>query len=184
VRDHRGGHNRTFTPAEESALATALLARSNAPNHNDIRQDTLYERSILDEQQHIHHTRSHHTFTASSSFVTGFKRRNRLSSHRTKLVRAKPKPEAEQRDLDSECFDFVTRVRDAIQRYGDDMVLNMDETPVQMTDAHTTGITRTGSGQSAPIQTDYPKKVSTHTCTHSRSDFACLWDYGCVRTAI
>jgi hypothetical protein len=101
-------------------------------------------------------------FRASDGFVTAFKRRQRLSSHRTKLIRSKP-PVGPARDTERECFDFVSEARDAVMRLGPSMVLNMDETPVQICDAGVSGITSTASGQPAPIRTDYLQKVSL-TC--------------------
>ena len=93
------------------------------------------------------------------------------SSHRTSLQPVKESKRA-QRDLDQESFDYVTEVRDAVLRYGERMVLNMDETPVQLCDAPTTAVVSTGSKEAARIQTDFLQKntLTTFPCVSAAGD--------------
>jgi hypothetical protein len=61
------------------------------------------------------------------------------------------------RDLELEVIEYVGLVRQACEEYGEDPVLNMDETPVALCDAPgpRTGIVRTGSNRPALIHTTY-----------------------------
>jgi hypothetical protein len=83
--------------------------------------------------------------------VTGLKRRQRLSSHRTSVVH---ESRAELgRDVEHEILEYVNDVREAVDRYGPSMVFNMDETPVTLLDAPVTAVVATGSKQAANITT-------------------------------
>lgn len=169
LRDHRGGHNRALSAAEEAELSAYILAAPNAMTHSQIRDAALLTRARSDARNGRHYLRSgQRLFTASDGFVTAFKLRQRLSSHRTKIIRERI-ADGPPRDVEREAREFVAAVRDAIQRLGPHMVLNMDETPVSICEAANTGVTRTGSGQPAPIRTAYLNKVTvtTVTCTQS-----------------
>jgi hypothetical protein len=137
--------------------------RAAKPNmtHPQIQEEALRFKRDVDVATGAHATRSRPLFRASDHFVSGFKRRQRLSSHRTAVVhesRADP-----NRDLELEKLAFVVEVRDAIERCGAAMVLNMDETSVQLLDAPVTAVVATASKQAAKIST--PVNVGTKITT-------------------
>lgn len=170
VRDHRGGHNRAFTAEEEADLSSFILAAPNAMTHSQVRDAALLTRARADAREGRHYLRGRRRpFTASDGFVTAFKRRQRLSSHRTKLIRERI-ADGPPRDTDKESHDFRATVREAVERLGASMLLNMDETPVSLCEASNTGLTRTGSGQPAPIRTAYLNKVTVPTETWTQSN--------------
>ena len=153
VSSTSGGHNRTFTAAEEEELREQLLASPNAPTIRHVQATALAYRTQLNAAKGKHHLRSSgRPFSASNGWACGFLPRNSFSSHRTKLIGGKP-PAGPPRDIEGESLDFVTRVRDAVLRLRPKLVLNMDETPVQLCDYSPTGYTRRGSGHPAPILT-------------------------------
>jgi hypothetical protein len=150
--DSRGGHNRAFTPEHEQ-LQLAQIVRSSAPSltHTQIQTEALQlQHSIAQATHTTHLTRSAPPpFHASDHFISAFKRRHRLSSHRT-AVKHISRAERE-RDMELEKIAFVVEVRDAIHRCGASFVLNMDETPVQLLDVPVTAVVSTGSGQAATV---------------------------------
>lgn len=174
VESTSGGHNRAFSLAEERVLADTVRASVPAMTHSHIQAAALLQRTQLDVAAHLPHvhTRSRlPVFRASDGFVSAFKRRQRLSSHRTALLPMKEHKQA-ARDLDQEAFDYVTEVRSAVLQYGERLVLNMDETPVQLCDAPTTAVVATGSKQAARIQTDFLQKntLTTFPCVSAAGD--------------
>jgi len=96
------------------------------------------------------HPRSH-LFKASDHFITRFKLRNHLSSHRTAVVHVN-QPE-QDRDMELERIAFIVEARDAIDRYGSHIVFNMDETPVSLLDVLVTAVVSTGIKRAAVIET-------------------------------
>jgi len=132
-----GGHSRAFNEEQERLLRDLVLASVPTMGAQQTREAALVLRADIDTQ-HARgarmRTRRRREFRASDRFITGFKRRQRLSSHRTALQRESAK-EMERRDVEEECFQFVTEVRSAIIEYGAHRVLNMDETPTALCDA-------------------------------------------------
>jgi hypothetical protein len=159
--DSRGGHNRAFAPAHEQLLGDIVRAAQPSMAHAQIQAEALRFKRDVDVATGSHATRSAPLFKASDHFVTGFKRRQRLSSHRTAVVH-ESKAEL-QRDMELEKIAFVVEVRDAIERCGAAMVLNMDETPVSLLDVPITAVVATGSKQAAKVRT--PAKVPTNLTT-------------------
>jgi hypothetical protein len=90
-------------------------------------------------------------FTASDHFVSAFKRRQRLSSHRTAVVHTSRVDSS--RDLELEKIAFIVEVRDALARYGAGSVFNMDETPISLLDTPVTAVVSTGNKEAAKIHT-------------------------------
>ena len=164
-RDARGGSNRVFTPQQEALLGEIVRGAAPSLTHTLIQQEAL--RFQRDCEVSAGHGSSRHLrsagplFTASDGFVSGLKRRQRLSSHRTAVEhkrRADP-----DRDTELEKIAFVVEVRDAIDRYGPALVLNMDETPVPLLDAPITAVVATASKKAAKIHT--PINVGTKVTT-------------------
>jgi hypothetical protein len=151
VADRRGGHNRTFTPEHEQLLGDIVRAAQPSMAHEQIQAEALRFKRDVDVSTGSHATRSTPPFKASDHFVTRFKRRQRLSSHRTAVVHESKAELA--RDMELEKIAFVVEVRDAIERYGAAMVFNMDETPVSLLDAPVTAVVATGSKQAAKVAT-------------------------------
>ena len=149
--DSRGGHNRAFTPEREQLLAQIVRSSTPSLTHTQIQTEALQlHHSIAQATHTTHSTRSAPPpFHASDHFVSAFKRRHRLSSHRT-AVKHMSRAERE-RDMELEKIAFVVEVRDAIHRCGTSLVLNMDETPVQLLDVPVTAVVSTGSGQAATV---------------------------------
>lgn len=166
-RIRSGGHNRTFTALQEGVLRDIVLESVPAMGAEQIREAALQMRTDIDTQnRRAVHTRSRREFKASDSFLTAFKRRQRLSSHRTKLEKKSTK-EMERRDVEEECFQYVTAVRSALLEYGAHRVLNMDETPTALCDAPISAVTATGSKHAAPIKTDF-------LTNHNLTTFPCI----------
>jgi hypothetical protein len=161
VADRRGGHNRTFTPEHEQLLGDIVRAAQPSMAHEQIQAEALRFKRDVDVATGSHITRCTPLFKASDHFVTRFKRRQRLSSHRTAVVH-ESKAEL-QRDMELEKIAFVVEVRDAIERCGAAMVFNMDETPVSLLDVPVTAVVATGSKQAAKVATS--AKVPTHFTT-------------------
>jgi hypothetical protein len=159
--DRRGGHNRAFIPQHELLLAEVVRAAQPSMTHTQVQEEALRFKRDVEVATGRHATRSAPLFRASDHFVTGFKRRQRLSSHRTAVVH-ESKAEL-QRDMELEKIAFVVEVRDAIERCGAAMVFNMDETPVSLLDAPVTAVVATGSKQAAKVATS--AKVPTHFTT-------------------
>ena len=133
ARSHRGGHNRTFTPAQESLLRDTVLAAAPAMAHQQIRTAALQLAADVGVARGLRDLRHRGAFTASDGFVSAFKQRNRLSSHRCALLHVSAR-ELAARDIDTECFHYCLEVRRAIDECGAGRVLNMDETPTQVVD--------------------------------------------------
>ena len=163
---HRGGHNRTFTPLQERVLSDVVLSAAPAMGHQQIREAALeLEHDVRVAEGARHALRRRRPFTASDGFVTAFKQRNRLSSHRTALLHVSERERA-ARDIDEECFQFITEVRGAVDEFGAARVLNMDETPTQMCDAPVTAVVATGVKEPARIKTEFLTRhnITTFPC--------------------
>jgi hypothetical protein len=166
-RIRSGGHNRPFSALQESVLRDIVLQSVPAMGAEQIREAALQLRADIDTlDRRAVHTRSHREFKASDSFITAFKLRQRLSSHRTKLEKQSAK-EMERRDTEEECFQYVIAVRSALLEYGAHRVLNMDETPTALCDAPISAVTATGSRHAAPIKTDF-------LTNHNLTTFPCI----------
>jgi hypothetical protein len=101
-------------------------------------------------------------FTASPAFVSSFKRRNRLSSHRMS-ARFVSQVAADPIETEHRILSFVNDTRMAIAEFGPRYVLNMDETPVPKCEHPITGVVRTGSGRAATCSTDAGNRLNvTH----------------------
>jgi transposase len=161
VADNRGGHNRTFTPEHEQLLGDIVRAAKPSMAHAQIQAEALRFKRDVDVASGSHATRSAPLFRASDHFVTRFKSRQRLSSHRTAVVH-ESKPEL-HRDMELEKISFVVEVRDAIERCGAALVFNMDETPASLLDPPVTAVVARGSKQAAKIATT--AKVPTRFTT-------------------
>jgi len=174
TENRSGGHNRTFTTQQEKELAEYIRATNKVITYDIIQENALSLKQAL--SPHPHQLRDQPLpFTASSSFVDRFKKEHRLSSHRTKLQRppgARSRPPPDPKVVDAECFDYVTEVRAAIEEYGKHMVLNMDETPVELSEPPTTAIVPTGSKQPAYIPTDSADRsyLTTFPCVSAAGD--------------
>lgn len=162
--DRRGGHNRAFTVAQEQILRDTVLAASPAMTHTAIVDAALALKRDVAVAAHgvARATRSAIVFKASSRFVTQFKRRNRLSSHRT-TIKWVSGSTADPTENEHRILEYVRAARDAIDRYGARHVLNMDETPVAKCENPITGVVETGSGRAAQCRTDAGNRLNvTH----------------------
>ena len=169
--DHRGGSNRTFSFQQEELLKDIVLAAEPAMGHQQLREAALQMARDVGVARYAYALRHRRVFTASDGFITAFKQRNRLSSHRTALLHVSA-AEAARRNIDEESFQFVTAVRGAIDSYGAARVFNMDETPTQMCDAPTTGIVATGSKDPARVRTAFLTRhnITTFPCISAAGD--------------
>lgn len=165
ARSHRGGHNRTFTALQEGLLRDTVLAAAPAMAHQQIRNAALQLAVDVGVMGGVHDLRHRRAFTASDGFVSAFKQRNRLSSHRCALLHVSAR-EAATRDIDTECFHFCVEVRRAIDELGAARVMNMDETPTQVVDMPVTAVVGTGAKGPARIKTDFLNRynVTTFPC--------------------
>lgn len=162
-KNNRGGHNRTFSAAEEVVLSQQIKAAVPAMTQHQIRGAALSlhrSKRIADGGRALS-LRRHESFHASDGFVSAFKRRNRLSSHTMKATKAVPERSRAQREDD--VILFVHDAREAVQKYGARMVLNMDETPVPKCEHPRTGVTSTGSKFAAPCSTTAGNRLNV-TC--------------------
>lgn len=140
--NHRGGHNRAFTPAQEELLAAQAEAAVPAMTHTQLQGAALsLRRSILLAQgRHALPLRHLRNFHASNGFITDLKRRNRLSSHRMR-PRKRDSPDKDVVAEEHAILQFVLDVRTAVDTYGAARVLNM-RAPC---DRHRTDRQRAGS---------------------------------------
>lgn len=167
--DRRGGHNRAFTVQHELLLRELVLGAPTAMTHNEIQRAALQLHHDVNvaSSRSLRSTRSAVTFKASSRFVTQFKRRQRLSSHRVSLKfrsASAPDPVEQEHNI----LEYVKDVRTAIDAYGAHNVLNMDETPVPKCEHPITGVVATGSGHAAQCKTDAGNRLNvTHFPTIS-----------------
>ena len=169
---HRGGHNRAFTLAQEAVLRESVLAAAPAMGAEQIREAALQLHRDAEVAAGLARgVRARRRFSASNGFITDFKRRNRLSSHRTALYHVS-QHEMAGRDIEAESLAYVTEVRSAVLAYGERMVFNMDETPVSLLDVPTTGIVRTGSKLAARLTTteNTGTKITTFPCITAAGD--------------
>jgi hypothetical protein len=166
--DGRGAHSRTFSAGDEAMLAQRVLLSDPPMTHTNLVNEALQLHRSLIGPGPSHHLRSRKEFRASSRWATGFKRRQRLSSHHVKLNKKKregggPREgggeaggrKAPLRDEEMEVMVYVNDVREAVDKYGEKLVLNMDETPVSLCDPPRMGLVRTGSNQPALVNTTY-----------------------------
>lgn len=164
AKDRRGGHNRAFTESQEKLLRELCLASSPAMTQLELQQAAIqFKRDVLvSASQSIRETRRVTQFKASPRFITQFKRRNRLSSHRRSLeyvAQSAPDPEEREHAI----LTYVHEVRDAIDQYGPRNTINMDETPVPKCEHPITGIVETGSGRASQTKTDAGNRINvTH----------------------
>jgi hypothetical protein len=161
--DNRGGSNRAFSLQQEQLLGDIVRVAAPALTHTQIQDEALrFKRDVDSAVNGVHGTRSRGAvFRASDHFVSGFKRRQRLSSHRT-AVAHQSKTEL-GRDMELEKLAFVVQVRAAIARCGPARVFNMDETPVSLLDVPITAVVQTGSKEPAKIST--PANTGTKITT-------------------
>jgi hypothetical protein len=165
--DRRGGHNRAFTPAQEKLLHDQVAAAHPKMTHTQIQEAALaLRRGVELVQGWSARTRHSHPFHASDGFITAFKRRTKLSSHRT-AVRFISAAQRDERDTEREAMDFILDARTAVEQYGRRNTLNMDETPVPKCEHPITGVVPTGSKQAALVNTDAGNRLNV---TH----FACI----------
>jgi hypothetical protein len=152
--DHRGGSNRAFTPQQEQLLSEIVRTASPSLTHTQIQEEALrFKRDcIVTSSGSSRALRSDEpAFKASDHFVSGFKRRQRLSTHRTAVIHTSRADL--QRDMELEKLAYVVEVRDAIDQFGSGRVLNMDENPVSLLDVPVTAVVATGSGSAAKVLT-------------------------------
>jgi hypothetical protein len=162
--DHRGGHNRAFTLEQEKILAEAVLAAPTAMTQPQIQQTALqlHRDVVVAHRSCPRVSRLRKPFTASPAFVSTFKRRHRLSSHRMS-ARFVSQAVIDPRETEDRILSFVNDTREAITALGARYVLNMDETPVPKCEHPTTGVVRTGSGRAASCTTDAGNRLNvTH----------------------
>lgn len=164
AKDRRGGHNRAFTDDQERVLREQCLAASPAMTQNELQQAALQlKRDVLvASSRSIRESRRVHAFVASPRFITQFKRRNRLSSHRRTLHYVSQSA-LDPVEREHAILTFVHKVRTAIDKYGARNILNMDETPVPKCEHPTTGIVATGCGRASECKTDAGNRLNvTH----------------------
>ena len=169
--DRRGGHNRAFTLAQEHVLRDIVLAAPTAMTHNQIQAAALdlHHSAHIVPNRPARSSRRDVTFTASSRFITQFKRRNRLSSHRSSL-KFHSQTKITPREQEDTIIVYVHDVREAIDKYGKDCVVNMDETPVPKCDHPITGVVATANGHAAHVHTTSGNRLNvTHFPTITAS---------------
>ena len=161
--NHRGGHNRTFTPSQEALLAAQIKAASPAMTHTQIQGAALSLHRSIHVAYGVRHLalREQRPFHAADGFVTAFKRRNRLSSHVMKGRKHRAADNTVQQE--NEVLQFVHDARTAVDTFGPRMVLNMDETPIPKVEHPHSGVVATGSGLAAPCPTTAGNKLNV-TC--------------------
>jgi len=167
--DRRGGHNRAFTVPHESLLRDLVLNAATAMTQHEIQRAALQLHHDVNvaSSRTLRVTRSVVSFKASPRFVTQFKRRQRLSSHRFSIKfrsASAPDPVEQEHNI----LEYVHTVRTAIDTYGAHNMLNMDETPVSKCEHPITGVVATGSGHAAQCRTDAGNRLNvTHFPTIS-----------------
>lgn len=182
AKDRRGGHNRAFTDGQERLLKELCLAASPAMTQNELQQAAIQLKrdTFVASSRSIRESRRVATFVASPRFITQFKRRNRLSSHRRSLLyvsQSAPDPTEQEHAI----LTYVHEVRTAIDDYGARNVINMDETPVPKFEHPTTGIVATGSGRASECKTDAGNRLNTaRGAFHLRVDFAAGGQRGAI----
>jgi len=165
--ERRGGHNRAFTAEEEQLLAAEIKAADPAMTQAQIQSAALsLHRSIqLAKGERVLPTRAGHPFHASDGFVSAFKKRNRLSSHKMKATYHAAARDTQQMEYD--VLEYVHAARTAVDKYGPQLVLNMDETPVPKVEHPCTGVVATASPHAAPCGTSASPKQNF-------TSFACI----------
>jgi hypothetical protein len=165
VKDNRGGHNRIFSPQNELLLADIIKIAQPPLTHTQIQEESLRFKKEVEVSSGIHPTRSTPLFRASDHFVTGFKKRQKLSSHRTDIKHISKKEN--ERDMELEKETYVYDVLVSRYLYGDKLVLNMDESPVMKVDIPVTAVVETGCSHAAHITSNagaLGTKITTIPC--------------------
>ena len=164
--DNRGGHNRAFSPTDESLLVSLVRAAVPSMTQPQIAIAAIQLRQSIEVGHPQTRARTasqyHHPgFVASSRFVIRLKRVVRLSSHRTAVVHCpRPSPTVDRELIR---LQYIADVRRAITQYGPARVLNMDEVSVSAIDAPVTGVVPTGCNAPAFITTHRDAKLSITT---------------------
>jgi hypothetical protein len=86
-------------------------------------------------QLHPHPHRSTKPFNASDGWIQRFKRRHNFCRGKPKMVRKIP--QSKKQDYEEMKYHFICYVEEAINKYGPDLVLNMDETPCKTVECPT-----------------------------------------------
>jgi len=177
--DGRGGSNRAFTCEQEQLLANIVLDSSPSMTHRQIQNEArkLYNTLHAIKYRTRSSFRTVGAFRASDHFITRFKRRRDLVSHRT-AVRNRPRSESSEHNKnankkikENEYLDYVTVVHSAILRYGARLVLNMDEAAISKTDPPTTAVVAKNCGHAAIIYTHSSgQKITTMPCISAAGD--------------
>jgi hypothetical protein len=158
--NHRGGHNRVFTKQQEDLLAAQIKAADPAMTQPQIQDAALsLHRSvrIADGVRELP-LRQQREFHASDGFVSAFKKRNRLSSH---TMKAKYRSaHRDQLQMEYDALEYVRAARNAVDTYGPEMVMNMDETPVPKVEHPRSGVVETASPHAAPCSTSTNPKLN------------------------
>ncbi|MDR3547045.1 MAG: transposase, partial [Candidatus Pacebacteria bacterium] len=171
--DNRGGSNRVFTREQSNLLADIVRAATPSMTHALIREEALQLHAAVHTQQHQLRSVASPlgTFHASNQFITRFKRRNNLASHRTAVAympKTQPGENREERHLD-----YVTEVHSAVLQYGARLVLNMDETAISKIDPPTTAVVAKNSGHAALVHTSIGslgQQITTMPCISAAGD--------------
>jgi hypothetical protein len=135
----RNVHRQAFTPEQEKILAGNIRNTIESGYRLVTTEIVREEARKYWEELHLHDrgTRTYRAFHASDGWIQRFKGRNGFCRMKPKMV--KKIKFSQQQDVESKKLDYMCEVEEAVEKYGADCVLNMDETPAKCCEMPTSG---------------------------------------------
>lgn len=133
----RNAHQQVFTVQQEATLADNI--RNIVDSKYRVVNKTIIRKMAVDYYHLLHPraARSMRQFSAPSAWIHRFKVRHGFCRSKIKVVR-KIK-ESKKEDYEQMKYEYVCHVEEAVQKYGGDRVINMDETPANVCEMPLTG---------------------------------------------
>jgi len=164
----RGSHFRIFSDEQEQILAALLRAKRDIDGAILTRPEIIREAADFFRRIHGITALRSSDREFSRGWAEGFKERNGFSTKKLMKKETVKTVNAAEMAVEMEAFKFV--VHEAVQCYGADFVLNMDETPFAMAEVRNSSWGDKGSNApNVSLTTDREKKIMTAMPTVSET---------------
>lgn len=130
VSDHRGKHRRIFSDEEEKILAAMINAK--VEGKKEIVDREVVRRESINLFRQMYTNCRCHKRQFSNGFIAGFKARHGFSNR--DLYCDRQLSDNKKVSVFDDCTNFLVYVVEAIQKYGEHLVFNFDETPAKIVD--------------------------------------------------